>query len=86
MGMFRRIGIIFAVLTLAASARADEQSAPKMPAPERAVSMPAYADADPKCLEWTNACSVCARNEARAPQCSTPGPACLPKAIVCTRR
>ena len=37
-----------------------------MPAPERAVSMPAYADADPKCLEWTNACSVCARNEAGA--------------------
>jgi len=86
MGMFKRIGIIFAVLTLAASARADEQNAPKMPVPERAVSMPAYANADPKCLEWTNACSVCARNEAGATQCSTPGPVCQPKEIVCTRR
>lgn len=82
----RRILIALAVLTLAASARADEQSAPKMPAPERVVSMPAFADADPKCQEWTNACSVCVRNEKGAPQCSTPGPACLPKEIFCTRR
>ena len=82
----KRFLIALAVLTLAANARADEQGAPKMPAPERAYSMPAYADADPKCKEWTNACSVCARNEAGAPQCSTPGPACLPKEIVCTRR
>lgn len=82
----RRIWIALAIVALAATARADEQSAPKMPAPERVVSMPAYADADLKCQEWTNSCSVCARTEKGAPQCSTPGPACLPKEIVCTRR
>jgi hypothetical protein len=82
----RRFLIALAVLTLAASARADEQSAPKMPEPQRAVSMPAYADVDQKCREWTNACSVCARNEQGAAQCSTPGPACQPREIVCTRR
>ena len=82
----RRVWVVLAVLTLAANARADEQSAPKMPAPERAVSMPAYADVEPKCQEWTNSCSVCARNEKGAAQCSTPGPACQPKEIVCTRR
>jgi hypothetical protein len=35
------------------------------------------------CAEWTNACQICTRDDHDAPQCSTPGIACTPGAMVC---
>jgi hypothetical protein len=39
----------------------------------------------PECLEWSDSCSVCLRDEAGAIHCSTPGIACQPETIVCRR-
>jgi hypothetical protein len=83
---------VLAALLLAAAlpalAFADEQTAPKMPKPDltraEAVSAPAFGVQNPSCVEWTDSCSVCVREKGDI-QCSTPGPACLPKALVCTR-
>jgi len=61
--------------------------APADAAPARALSVPAYGDADRACLEWTDSCRICARDAPGQPaRCSTPGPVCQPAPIACTRR
>jgi len=76
--------------------RADEPRAPPAPAGAPAgaaqkspqpVSVPAYADQESACLEWSDSCSICARDApGEAPRCSTPGPVCQPGPVVCRRR
>jgi hypothetical protein len=43
----------------------------------------AYGDLHPSCLEWSDGCMVCRRDEGPAPACSTPGLSCQPHAIGC---
>lgn len=54
-------------------------AAPVAPAP----SVQAYGR-DGRCLAWTDGCRICMR-VGDASQCSTPGIACTPSAITCTR-
>ena len=79
------------------AARADEPgmspllklpaiSAPPGAAPTPPVSVLGWGDANASCAEWTNGCIICKRDEAGSAACSTPGIACQPKAISCSRQ
>lgn len=84
---FRRfIPAVLIVLALAAPAAADEPRTPALRKPDPRSSMQAFGEADKACAEWTNACVICKRDAAGAGHCSTPGIACQPKEIVCTRK
>jgi hypothetical protein len=86
--------LALAVFFSAAAVHADEPRAPPSLTPAgkaqtspEPVSVPAFGDQDPACLEWTDSCRVCARDApGEAPRCSTPGPVCQPGPIVCARR
>ncbi|MDB5571749.1 MAG: hypothetical protein JWN93_2932 [Hyphomicrobiales bacterium] len=81
----RRLGALLLAAALPTFAFADEPTAPKMPKPRaQPVSAPAFGAQNPSCLEWTDSCRVCVRDKGEI-QCSTPGPACLPQALVCKR-
>jgi hypothetical protein len=67
---------------LSTSARCD---APKPEALPAAVSVLAYGEKNPACLEWSDGCVTCARGAGDAKSCSTPGVACQPGDIVCKR-
>ena len=65
-------------------ARADAPQAAPLPPPEAGpATVFSYGKENPDCIEWTNACQTCKRDEAGAPACSTPGIACTPGALVC---
>ena len=67
-----------------ANAQADAPNAPAMPPPESSpATVYTYGAENRDCLEWTNACQTCKRNDAGVPACSTPGIACTPGAMVC---
>ena len=83
--MLTRLAILLALC--AAPALADEPRAPKMPPPAREPHVSAYGRVNAACLEWTNACQVCAREtEKGEPHCSTAGIACTPTKVTCTRQ
>jgi hypothetical protein len=76
----------FALLAGGSPSFADD--APATPAPAKAEerSLQGYAAQAPHCLEWTDGCAVCARGaEAAESHCSTPGVACQPSAIQCSK-
>jgi hypothetical protein len=80
----------FAALAFVASvsmAHADEAPATSPPATsplsQEAVSLQGFAAQNPFCLEWTDTCSICLRDQKGVAQCSTPGIACQPAAIAC---
>ncbi len=82
--MLTRLTLIFALL--AAPALADAPHTPKMPPPAREPHVSAYGAQNAACLEWTNACQVCTRTEAKGEtHCSTVGIACTPTKVTCTR-
>lgn len=54
--------------------------------PLRQPSMQQYGAANADCAEWSNACQTCKRDAGGIAQCSTPGIACAPGAIVCKSR
>jgi len=83
--MLTRLALI---LTLCATpALADEPHAPKMPKPAREPHVSTFGKQNAACLEWTNACQVCTRTEAKAEtHCSTAGIACTPTKVTCTRQ
>lgn len=56
--------------------------APKSP-PDGAATAQNYGARDPDCLQWTDACRTCARDEKGATQCSTPGIACTLGSVTC---
>ena len=80
---------LFAALLPAASvARAEDTPAPP-PAPAPAVEdtgVMAYGGKDVACLTWTDSCQLCLRAPDGRIVCSTPGIACTPAAVVCTRK
>jgi hypothetical protein len=49
------------------------------------VSLHGFGLQNAQCLEWTDNCSICLRDEKDAVHCSTPGIACQPVAIACRR-
>jgi hypothetical protein len=56
---------------------------PAAPVPE-GEAMHSFGNANPDCLEWTDACQVCLRDQDGVQQCSTPGIACTPSVpVVC---
>ena len=75
----------FAALLLAAPvARAQDASAP---APvEEDTGVMAYGGKDAACLAWTDSCQLCLRAPEGRIVCSTPGIACTPAAVLCTRK
>ena len=52
---------------------------PKVPP----VPVQAYGDKKAECLEWTNGCVLCRKDEDGKIHCSTPGIACQPEDIIC---
>ena len=82
--MLIRLALTLALV--AAPALADAPRAQKMPPPAKDPHVSTYGAQNATCLEWTNACQVCARTEAKAPaHCSTAGIACTPTKATCTR-
>ena len=82
-----RISIAVLVLAIALPARADAPTAQPLPPPvPEDVSIQAWGERAPDCIEWSNACQVCRRDAAGKPQCSTPGIACQPIAPICKTR
>jgi hypothetical protein len=72
---------------------AEQPSAPPAPVPPPPpgktsppdISMEAYGTSNPQCLEWTDSCQICARDDQNRNACSTPGIACLPGDISCKK-
>lgn len=85
MHMLRFAG--FAVVLLGGAyvaALADAPRPGQMPKPGAApMNVMTYGKENSDCAEWTNSCQVCTRDDQDAPQCSTPGIACTPGAMVC---
>ncbi len=61
-----------------------ETLAPTPPSAEQ-LSLQGFGLQNASCLEWSDLCTICARDEGGAMKCSTPGIACQPEAIVCRR-
>jgi hypothetical protein len=47
------------------------------------LSLEGFGAKTPACLEWSDGCAVCARDDRQAAHCSTPGIACQPGPIAC---
>jgi hypothetical protein len=73
--------LAFAALLVAFGAQADESS----PAAGSEKPTQAYGEDHPDCVEWTDGCLVCARQEDGAAACSMVGAACLPAAASCLK-
>ena len=78
---------LFLALSLAAwsgPATADAFRTPKLRegAP---VPIQAYGRQNASCLEWTNGCVLCVKDETGHSNCSTPGIACTPAGLTCKR-
>ena len=85
MHMLRFIGLAVCLLGGAwVAAWADAPRVGRMPKPGAGpASVMTFGRENPGCAEWTNACQICTRDDQNAPQCSTPGIACTPGAMVC---
>ncbi len=70
------------LLPFALPALADETA---KPAPSADSTIAAFATQNPACLEWTDACAICKRDDAGVGHCSTPGIACQPQALACSK-
>ncbi len=78
------VALTFLALGAVSRAQADAPRAEPMPAPEAGpATVFTYGKENPDCVEWTNACQTCKRDDKGAPQCSTAGIACTPGAMVC---
>jgi hypothetical protein len=74
-----------AMLALLAFAWGPTRADASPPTFAEQTSLEGFAAAAPLCLEWSDGCAVCARDDANAVHCSTPGVACQPGPIVCRR-
>lgn len=70
-------------ILVAAPAGADETPV-ATPSPEER-SLQGFGASAPECLEWSDGCAVCARNDSGVAHCSTPGIACQPSPILCRK-
>jgi hypothetical protein len=68
----------------APNAAANPPAAAAPISPEE-VSLRGFGSLNAQCLEWSDACAICLRDEKDAIHCSTPGIACQPAAIACRR-
>jgi len=82
--MIRAASLIVFTL-IAGAAYADAPRMAPMPKPVL-NTVEAWGVRNASCAEWTNACQVCSRDSTGKPQCSTPGIACVPKAMVCLKK
>ena len=57
---------------------------PNFPKARAAPAAPG-SDLPAACLEWTDGCRVCARQQDGSNACSNVGIACLPQTVRCTR-
>lgn len=63
---------------------ADEPNpSPLPPLIKEDISVQAWGERNPNCTEWTNACQICRRDADGKMNCSLPGIACQPSALVC---
>jgi hypothetical protein len=87
----RRVVVAVGFAASLSVAAADEAPAPAFNPPAAApsrveeLSLQGFAAPNPLCREWSDGCSVCARDDTDAPHCSTPGIACQPEPIRCRR-
>jgi hypothetical protein len=77
------LGVFAFIAGAVVSAAADEVASPSA-APNEQASLQSYAAAAPRCLEWSDGCSVCLR-DGGAVHCSMPGIACQAGPIFCRR-
>jgi hypothetical protein len=83
--MRARIAIAIIVYGAAVSGvLADQSKAPSV-LPPHPIPIQAYGADNPSCLEWTDGCTICAKSEAGAIACSTPGIACQPAGLQCKK-
>ena len=75
---------VFAVLAIAAGPLAMAEDAP--PPASADIPVQAYSATDLACVAWTDSCQLCLRMPDNRAVCSTPGIACTPGPLVCTRR
>ena len=61
------------------------QPAAGAPLSQEEVSLRGFGPQNAQCLEWSDGCSICLRDEKDAVHCSTPGIACQAAAIACRR-
>jgi hypothetical protein len=80
---------LFASFALAGADEAPNPAAnpPAADAPLSAeqLSLRGFGVQNAQCVEWSDACAVCLRDEKDAVHCSTPGIACQPATIACRR-
>jgi hypothetical protein len=76
---------VLPVLALLGCAPAVADDAPATKASSEQLSLEGYAAAAPLCLEWSDGCATCARDDDSAAHCSTPGIACQAGPIACRR-
>ena len=78
------LGVFFAPLALASAEEAVNPAASAPPSAEEA-SLRGFGLQNAQCVEWSDSCAICLRDEKDAAHCSTPGIACQPAAIACRR-
>ena len=80
---FKLLGASIAVILMAREAAPAELP----PGQELADWMQSYAEHNKDCLEWTNTCINCVRDQSSKNfSCSNIGIACQPKEVSCVRR
>jgi hypothetical protein len=86
--MRKAAALAIALMITMAAASSDAEDAPSTTPATKVedASLQGYAAQAPQCLEWSDGCAVCARESATAAaHCSTPGVACQPNAIQCSK-
>ena len=73
------------LLALAAPAFADDTPTPAATPSPVDATMATFGAHNAECLEWTDSCAVCKRDATGVANCSTPGIACQPNPIVCSK-
>ena len=86
--MMLRLTLFALCLALSPPVFADEAATPTPTPtptatldPKEQASLQSFGVANPTCMEWSDGCAVCKRDESM--HCSTPGIACLPVEIAC---
>ena len=74
--------VLFASFALPLKADAPN-AAPLPPLNRDEISVQSWGDRNPNCVEWTNSCQVCRREADGKMNCSLPGIACQPRAMLC---
>jgi hypothetical protein len=88
---FLRLLVALGLAASLSAAAADETPAAAVNPPPvvlprtEELSLQEFAVHNLLCREWSDGCSICARDDKDAPHCSTPGIACQPESVRCRR-